>query len=56
MRLHFDWKRWLLFFIVSAGLLALTGSFMMSLGILLLLLLADRLLADWWENRRRNKE
>lgn len=56
MKFNFDWKRWLLFFIVSAGLLALTRSFMMSLGIMLLLLLADRLLADWWENRRRDKE
>ncbi len=51
MKYKFDWKRWLLFLIVSAGLLVLTRSFLMSLGIMMLLLLIDRLLAEWEKKR-----
>ena len=51
MKYKFDWKRWLLVLIVSAGLLVLTRSFLMSLGIMMLLLLIDRLLAEWEKKR-----
>ncbi|MBQ6653078.1 MAG: hypothetical protein IJM81_06765 [Prevotella sp.] len=53
MKYNFDWKHWLLFFVVSAGLLVLTRSFLMSLGIMMLVLLIDRLLAEWDKNRSK---
>ena len=46
------WWQWLLYIVVSAGLLYITRSWMMSLGIMLLLILLDRWLAIY-ENRKR---
>lgn len=55
-KFHIDWKKSLVFLLVSAGLYFLTRSFTMTLGILLLLIVADFLLADWDDTRRRKRE
>lgn len=44
---QFDWKKALIFLFVSAGLIYLTRSLLMSIGILLLLFVIDCLLANW---------
>lgn len=54
-KLHLDWKKALLFLVVSAGLIYITKSILMSIGIVLLLFVIDSLLADW-EYRRRVKK
>ena len=41
-----------MFIIISAGLLYLTGSWFMSLGIMILLILLDFALASWIARRR----
>ena len=38
--------QWVLYIVVSAGLLYITKSWLMSLGIMLLLILLDRALAE----------
>lgn len=55
-KFHIDWKKGLVFLLVSAGLYCLTRSFTMTLGILLLLIVADFLLADWDDTRKRKRE
>lgn len=54
-KLNLDWKKALLFLVVSAGLIYITGSIWMSIGIVLLLFVIDSLLADW-EYRRKTKK
>ncbi len=51
-----DWKKFLVFFLVAAGLVFLTRSFMMSLGIFILLLVGDHFLAEYEERKRVKKE
>lgn len=46
------WWQWVLYIAVSAGLLYITKSWLMSLGIMLLLILLDRWLAEY-ERRKR---
>lgn len=53
-KLYFDWKKTLIFLFVSAGLIYITKSVLMSIGIILLLFVADSLLADW-DYRRKTK-
>ncbi|KXB39987.1 hypothetical protein HMPREF1870_01812 [Bacteroidales bacterium KA00344] len=53
-KLHLDWKKALIFLLISAGLIYITKSILMSIGIILLLFVADSLLADW-EYRRNTK-
>lgn len=53
-KLHLDWKKVLIFLFISAGLIYITKSILMSIGIILLLFVADSLLADW-EYRRKTK-
>lgn len=53
-KLRLDWKKALIFLFVSAGLLYITKSLLMSIGIILLLFVADSLLADW-DYRRKTK-
>ncbi len=55
-KFRIDWKKALIFLFVSAGLYCLTHSFTMTLGILLLLIVADFLLADWDDTRKRKRE
>ena len=54
-KIQIDWKKVLIFVFVSAGLLYLTRSIWMSIGIVLLLFVADSLLASW-EYRRKTKK
>lgn len=54
-KLHLDWKKALLFVVISAGLIYLTKSIWMSIGIVLLLFVIDSLLADW-EYRRNTRK
>lgn len=55
-KFRIDWKKALVFLLVSAGLSYLTRSFTMSLGILLLLIVGDYVVADWVDTRRRKRE
>lgn len=52
MKAIFDWKKTLVFLLVAAGLIFLTHSFVMSLGIFLLLLVADHFLAEHEERKQ----
>ena len=54
MKIKFNWKRVVLFAVLSVLLLVNTHSFLMSLGIMMILLLIDALLAQW-EDKRRNR-
>ena len=48
--------QWALYIVVSAGLLYITGSWLMSLGIMLLLILVDRPLAEYERKKRGDDE
>lgn len=50
------WWQWVLYIVVSAGLLYITKSWMMSLGIILLLILLDRWLAEYERKKRGGDE
>ena len=54
MKIKFNWKRVALFTVLSVLLLVNTHSFLMSLGIMMILLLIDALLAQW-EDKRQNR-
>lgn len=47
--------QWLLYIVVSAGLLYITGSWLMALGIMLLLILIDRMIAEY-ERKKRGED
>lgn len=53
-KLHVNWKKVVLFLLISAGLIFLTHSLLMSIGILLLLFVVDALLANY-EYRKQTK-
>lgn len=53
MKVEFNWKKWLVYFIAAAGLIYLTKSFFMSLGIFILLLLIDWALGEWEKKHRQ---
>ncbi len=55
LKIHLNWKKILLFLCVSAGLVYLTRSLLMSLGIVMLLFVADALIANY-EYRRQTKK
>lgn len=55
-RFKIKWWQWALYIVVSAGLLYITGSWLMSLGIILLLILIDRLLAEYERKKRGGDE
>ncbi len=54
-KIHIDWKKGLIFLLISAGLIYITKSILMSLGIVLLLFVIDGLLANW-EYRKKTKK
>lgn len=56
LKLHIDWKKALVFLIVSAGLIYLTRSIWLSIAIFLVLFIIDGLLSDWDSSRRLKKE
>ncbi len=47
--------QWLLYIVVSAGLLYITESWLMALGIMLLLILIDRMIAEY-ERKKRSED
>lgn len=55
MKIKINWRRLLLFLTISAGLLYVTQSALMAIGILLLLFVADHLLADYADTQARKK-
>jgi len=55
MKVKIDWKHVALLAFVAILLLYITKSFFMSLGIMMILLLIDALLAEW-EDNRKNKD
>ncbi|MBP9985107.1 MAG: hypothetical protein ACMV14_05210 [Prevotella sp.] len=55
MKMNINWKRWAVMALVAFLLIILTGSFFMSLGIFMVLLLIDSLLGQW-EKKRKDKD
>lgn len=65
VKLHINWRKVVVFLLISAGLVFLTRSLLMSIGILLLLFVIDALLANYeyrkkthafFEDLRREQE
>ncbi|MDD6438442.1 MAG: hypothetical protein PUG09_10335 [Prevotella sp.] len=56
MKVQIDWKHLLIFIFVCGGLILITHSFWMSLGIMLLILVADYILANLEVRSRRKKD
>ena len=56
MKYQIDWIKVLVFFLVAGGLIFITGSFLMSLGIFLLLLIIDGLIAQWQSKKEFAKK
>ena len=54
VKLHVNWKQVIVFLLISAGLIFLTHSLLMSIGIVLLLFVVDALLANY-EYRKQTK-
>ena len=55
MKQKFNVGRFLLMFVVCGGLYLITGSFFMTLGIMILLLLVDQALAQY-EKRKKERQ
>lgn len=55
MKVKFNWKEFAVFFIVIGGLYYLTKSFLVTSGIMILLLLIDGLLREY-DHRQRGKK
>lgn len=56
MKYRLDWQKFLVFLFVAGGLVLITGSFLMSLGIFLLLLVVDYYLAQYEHKKQFEKE
>ena len=54
-KLKIDWRKVVLFLVISAGLLYLTRSVLMAAGVIMLLFVVDSLISDY-EYRRKNHE
>lgn len=52
IKIRLDWKKAVIFLLVSGGLVYLTRSVLMSVGVLMLLFVADALIASY-EYRRQ---
>ena len=50
-----SWLQFVVFAIISGALMFLTGSFLISLGILNLLFVLEYFIERWIEKRKRNK-
>ena len=53
--LKIDWRKVVLFLVISAGLLYLTRSVLMAAGVIMLLFVVDSLISDY-EYRRKTHE
>ncbi|MDY6409508.1 MAG: hypothetical protein SPK71_06685 [Prevotella sp.] len=56
MKANYNIKHFIILFVVILGLRILTDSWMMTLGIVMILLLIDRMLIIYDNKRRRDKE
>lgn len=56
MKHQIDWKKVVVFFLVAGGLVFITGSFLMSLGIFILLFIVDGLIAQWQNKKEFEKK
>ena len=56
MNAQINWKKFLVYFFVIAGLYLITKSFWMTLGIILLLFVIDYLLGEYDRRRQRREE
>ena len=56
MKYQVDWIKVIVFFLVAGGLILITGSFLMSLGILLLLLIIDGFIQQWQNKKEFEKK
>lgn len=54
-KLRIDWRKVVLFLVISAGLLYLTCSVLMAAGVIMLLFVVDSLISDY-EYRRKTHE
>lgn len=54
-KLRIDWRKVVLFLVISAGLLYLTRSVPMAAGVIMLLFVVDSLISDY-EYRRKTHE
>ena len=54
-KLKIDWRKVVLFLVISAGLLYLTRSVLMAAGVIMLLFVVESLISDY-EYRRKNHE
>lgn len=56
MKQKLDWRLIILFLLICAGLYIITESFLMSLGILLLLFVADHFVQELQERKRNQNK
>lgn len=56
MKYNIDWIRLGIFAIIAGGLIIITGSFVLSLAIFLLLFVVEHLIAAWDEKRKKNND
>ncbi|MBP5257348.1 MAG: transporter [Prevotella sp.] len=56
MKQKINLQQVLIFIIVGGGLIYITESFLMSLGILLLLFVIDYAIADYFDTKKRKRE
>ena len=56
MKYQVDWIKVIVFFLVPGGLILITGSFLMSLGIFLLLLIIDGFIQQWQNKKEFEKK
>jgi sugar phosphate permease len=56
MKYQVDWIKVIVFFLVAGGLILITGSFLMSLGIFLLLLIIDGFIQQWQNKKEFEKK
>lgn len=55
LKLHLNWKKIVVFLLISAGLIYLTKSLLMSIGIVMILFVIDALIANY-EYRQQTKK
>ena len=55
MKYNIDWIRLGIFAIIAGGLIIITGSFVLSLAIFLLLFVVEHLIVAWDEKQKKKK-
>lgn len=54
-KLRIDWRKVVLFLVISAGLLYLTRSVLMAAGVIMLLFVVDSLICDYEYHRKTHE-